>query len=102
MAEANHSVQQAQVRASMGAAVVALARQRAIKAAKREFQARGLKPTHRVDRMRRHLRCAGLSIVSEKIAGSSRFPWSRRQSVTGPSRLGCQSRDRGRGPRDPD
>jgi hypothetical protein len=45
MAEANHSVHQAQVRA-MAAAVMVLARQRAIKEAKREFQARGLRPHH--------------------------------------------------------
>lgn len=38
MDEANHRLR------SMGAAIMALARQRAIKAAKREFQRQGLKP----------------------------------------------------------
>jgi hypothetical protein len=46
MVEASHSVQQAKVHASMGAAVMVLARQRAIKAVKRQFQARGLRPHH--------------------------------------------------------
>jgi hypothetical protein len=46
MAEANHSVQQAQVRVTMSAAVMTLAKQRAIKAAKDELQALGLRPTH--------------------------------------------------------
>jgi hypothetical protein len=44
--EADHSLHQAQARASMGAAVVVLARQWAIKAAKREFQAQGRKPQY--------------------------------------------------------
>jgi hypothetical protein len=43
MAEAKRSVQEAQVRAM---AVMVLARQRAIKEAKRECQSRGLRPTH--------------------------------------------------------
>ena len=46
MAEATDSVHQAKVRASMGAAVMVLARQRAIKAVKRGLQARGLRPHH--------------------------------------------------------
>jgi hypothetical protein len=40
------SKRQAQVRASMGMAVNVLARQAALKAAKRQLQAQGLKPTH--------------------------------------------------------
>ena len=40
------SKRQAQVRASMGMAVNVLARQAALKEAKRQLQAQGLKPTH--------------------------------------------------------
>ena len=43
MAKADHTLQQAQIRAM---AVMVLARQRAIKEAKRQFQARGLRPHH--------------------------------------------------------
>jgi hypothetical protein len=46
MAEAKCSVHQAQIRASMGAAVMVLARQRAIKEAKHQLQAQGLRPSH--------------------------------------------------------
>ena len=46
MAEANDSVHQARVRATMGAAVMTLAKQRAIKATKAELQAQGLRPSH--------------------------------------------------------
>jgi hypothetical protein len=46
MAEAILSLAQAQLRASMGMAVNVLARQAAMKAAKRQFQARGLRPHH--------------------------------------------------------
>lgn len=44
MAEANHSVHQAQVRASMGVAVMVLARQRAIKATQQQLRSQGKKP----------------------------------------------------------
>jgi hypothetical protein len=43
---AQGSVHHAQVRASMRAAVMVLARQRAIKEAKHQLQAQGLRPTH--------------------------------------------------------
>ena len=43
MVEGNHSLLQAQLRASMSMAARVLARQRAIKAVKRALQAKGLK-----------------------------------------------------------
>ena len=43
MAEANRSVQQAQLRTM---ATMTLARQRALKAAKRQLEAQGLRPSH--------------------------------------------------------
>ena len=46
MAEANASVHQAQVRATMRAATITLARRQAIKATKAELQAQGLRPSH--------------------------------------------------------
>ena len=46
MAEANDSVHQAQVRATMGAATITLARRAAIKATKAELHAQGLRPNH--------------------------------------------------------
>jgi hypothetical protein len=46
MAEANDSVHQAQVRASMGAAVMTLARRQAINVTKEQLRAQGLKPQH--------------------------------------------------------
>jgi hypothetical protein len=51
MVEATHRLQQAPAisqtqRQAMGRAVMVLARQRAIKEAKRQLAARGLKPTH--------------------------------------------------------
>jgi hypothetical protein len=46
MAEANASVHQAQVRATMRAATITLARYAAIKATKAELHAQGLKPSH--------------------------------------------------------
>ena len=46
MAEASHSVHQAKVYASMTLATNTLARQRAMKAAKHQLQAQGLRPTH--------------------------------------------------------
>ena len=46
MVEGNHSLLQAQLRASMSMAARVLARQRAIKAVKRALQAKGLKPQH--------------------------------------------------------
>jgi hypothetical protein len=46
MTEANASLHLTHLRASMGMAVNVLARQAALKAAKRQLQAQGLKPTH--------------------------------------------------------
>jgi hypothetical protein len=46
MAEANRSVHQAQLRASMSLATNVLARQATLKAAKHQLQAQGLRPTH--------------------------------------------------------
>lgn len=46
MAEANASVHQAQVRATMRAATITLARYAAIKATKAELHAQGLRPSH--------------------------------------------------------
>jgi hypothetical protein len=46
MAEANASLHLTHLRASMGMAVNVLARQAAIKAAKRHLQAEGLRPSH--------------------------------------------------------
>ena len=46
MAEANASVHQAQVRATMSAATITLARRAAIKATKAELHAQGLRTSH--------------------------------------------------------
>ena len=46
MAEAKQSVHQAQVRATMNAATITLARRAAIKATKAELHAQGLRPSH--------------------------------------------------------
>jgi uncharacterized protein YdiU (UPF0061 family) len=46
MAEATYTVQQAQVRARLRAAVMTLARQAAIKATKYQLRAQGLRPSH--------------------------------------------------------
>jgi hypothetical protein len=46
MAEANDSVHQAKLHASMGSATITLAKHRAIKATKADLKGRGLKPTH--------------------------------------------------------
>ena len=46
MVEANHSVQQTQLRASMGQAAICLARQRAIAAVKLALQGQGGKPQY--------------------------------------------------------
>ena len=46
MAEANDSVHLTKLRTRLGMAVMVLARQRAIKAAKRQFHAQGLKPQY--------------------------------------------------------
>jgi hypothetical protein len=46
MAEANRSVQQAQLRASMSLATNTLALQRALNLTKRQLQAQGLRPSH--------------------------------------------------------
>jgi hypothetical protein len=46
MAEASHSVHQAKVHATLGAATITLARRAAIKATKVELQAQGLRPSH--------------------------------------------------------
>ena len=46
MAEANASVHQAHVRASLERATITLARRAAIKATKAELHAQGLRPTH--------------------------------------------------------
>jgi hypothetical protein len=46
MAEAIDSVHLAQLRTRLHRATITLARQRAIKATKRQLQAQGLKPTH--------------------------------------------------------
>lgn len=46
MAEANDSVQRTKICARLHFATITLARQAAIKAVKRQFQARGLRPHH--------------------------------------------------------
>ena len=65
MAEANHSLHHAYLRARMGVAVMTLARQRAIARVKEQLRATELKVAHsRIERSLWQLRSISLSIPS--------------------------------------